>query len=339
MINVALAGQYPKANDKNSDGTLERFRKALPADQFAITLYETEEEFNSIKDAEVLILRNFEIKEAQDFLTFVGRNPNLKLICRWGVGVDCINLEEAGKRGIAACNTPGANAESVAQLVLMEMLAIGRRLVCHIEQLADGNWSRNDYINNSWTLQNKVVGIIGCGNIGRNIAHKVQMCGASVIYYDVFRMSKEREKELNLTYMELDDVIRNADVLTLHVPLTKENEHLINKERLAMMKKGAILINASRGGVVDDNALYHAVENGHLLGAGLDVVEREPLPDRDPMLHNPNILVTPHIGGNVTDIGDNIIPMIVQSIQDYAAGTPAKDIHYCANKPYLKDAK
>lgn len=324
MINVALAGQYP-------EDTLGRFRAALPEDQFAITLYASKEEFDSIKGAEILILRNFDADKA-----FMVRNPELRLICRWGVGFDCIDIKEAGKRGITACNTPGANAESVAQLVIMEMLTIGRRLVCHIQQLAQGNWSRNDYINNSWTMDHKVVGIIGAGNIGRNVARKAQAFGATTQYYDVFRLPEEREKELGLTYKPLAEIIATSDLITLHVPLTEENFHMIGEKEIATMKKGAILINASRGGIVDDEAVFEAVESGKLLGAGLDVVENEPLPRRDPLLHNPNILVTPHIGGNVTDIGDNIIPMIVQSIQDYAAGTPAKEIHYCVNKQFLK---
>ena len=141
------------------------------------------------------------------------------------------------------------------------------------------------------------------------------------------------EREYNLTYKPLKELIKNSDIITLHIPLTEENHHIIGKTEIAMMKDGAIIINTARGGLVDDQALVEAVNSGKLAGAGLDVVENEPLPANDPLLCNPNVIVTPHIGGGTADIGDVIIPILVKDIEDCVAGE--KVIHI-VNKKYLR---
>lgn len=314
MINITLAGTYPAH-------TYEKLRAQLPADRFALTAVDTQEKYGAMTDAEIMILRIFKAPEA-----VIRRNPDLKMIMRWGAGYDSVDIEAAGRQGVLVTNTPGANAGAVSELAVMLMLATGRRLLCHTADLRAGVWSKNTYINSSFCLNNKLVGIIGGGNIGRQVAGKVQAFGARVQYYDAFRLPEEVEEQFRMTYVPLEQLLASSDVISLHVPLLESTRHIIGREQLQRMKEGAILINTARGGLVDDDALLEAVRTGRLSGAGLDVVEREPLSAGDPLLDEPNIIVTPHIGGGTADIGDAIIPMLVQDILDYAAGARPRHI-------------
>ena len=164
------------------------------------------------------------------------------------------------------------------------------------------------------------------------VAKKAQAFGAVTRYYDPFRLSPEMEQQWQLSFEPLEELLATSDIITLHVPLTEENHHMIGAREIAAMKDGAILINTSRGGLVDDKALAKAVRSGKLSGAGLDVVEEEPLPACHELLSDPNIIVTPHIGGGTADIGDVIIPMLTEDIKALADGrTPA----HVVNKEYM----
>ena len=218
------------------------------------------------------------------------------------------------------CNTPGANANAVSELTVLLMLAIGRKLFCHQLDVRAGKWSKNTYLNSSRTLNHKVVGIVGGGNIGRQVARKVQAFGASVLYYDVFRLKPDLEEAFQMKFVSLDELLQQSDVVSVHVPLLDSTKNIISAEKIAKMKQGAILINAARGGLVDEKALVAAINAGKLAGAGIDCVAHEPLQSNDPLLSNPNILVTPHVAGGVGDIGDEIIPMLVANMQHLKAG-------------------
>ena len=303
MTNVILAGQYPA----HTFETLQELLKDLPVTLKAV---DTPEAYEAMTDAEIMILRIFKAPEA-----VIARNPNLKMIMRWGAGFDSVDIEAAGKRGILVTNTPGANADAVSELAVLLMLAVGRKLLCHTACLRKGVWSKNDFINSSFTLMNKTVGILGAGNIGRKVAQRVQAFGAKTVYYDPFRLSEEREKAFHLKYMSLDELLPVCDVITLHLPLTDDTKHLIDGAAIEKMKPGAIVINTARGGLVDDCALFQAVQSGKLLGAGLDGVEREPLQPDDELFTNDNIIVTPHVGGGTADIGEAIMPMLVEDIR------------------------
>lgn len=215
------------------------------------------------------------------------------------------------------------------------MLAVGRKLLCHTESLSSGVWSKSTYLNSSFCIHGKLVGIVGGGNIGRQVAAKVQAFGAQVQYFDPFRLPAEMEERLNMRYVPLPELIETSDIITLHVPLLDSTRHIIGEKELAAMKTGAILINTARGGLVDDRALAEAVRSGKLAGAGLDGVENEPLPADDDLLKDPNIIVTPHIGGGTADIGDIIIPMLIEDLKTFAGGGLPQHI---ANKQYLKQA-
>ena len=322
MTKVILAGQYPVH-------TFEKLSEMLKGQPVDLRAVDTSEAYEAMTDAEIMILRIFKAPEA-----VIARNPKLKMIMRWGAGFDSVDIESAGKRGILVTNTPGANADAVSELAVLLMLAVGRKLVCHTDCLRRGDWSKNEFINSSFTLMNKTVGILGAGNIGRKVAQRVQAFGAKTLYYDPYRLSEEREKAFNLTYLPLDEPLSACDIVTLHLPLTEETRHLIDADAIERMKPGAILINTARGGLVDDNALFAAVQSGKLQGAGLDVVEREPLKPDDELFTNDNIIVTPHVGGGTADIGEAILPMLVEDIRRYLSG---ENPLFVVNRQYLSE--
>ena len=215
---------------------------------------------------------------------------------------------------------------------IMLVLAVGRKLLCHHESLRQGEWSKNTFLNSSYSLNNKIVGIIGAGNIGRQVAKRVQAFGAKTQYYDEFKLTPAMETEFSLPYVTFEELIKTSDIITLHIPLTDQTKHIIGAKELERMKPGAIVINTARGGLVDDCALAAAVRDGRLRGAGLDGVEREPLSPDDELLQDPNIIVTPHVGGGTADIGDVILPMLAQDIRDFADGN---DVKHVVNREYL----
>ena len=320
MTKVVLAGQYPAH-------TYEKLCALLQDQPVEVKAVDTPEAYDAMTDAEIMVLRIFKAPRE-----VIERNPNLKMIMRWGAGFDSVDIEAAGKRGILVTNTPGANADAVSELAVLLMMAVSRKLVCHTDCLRRGDWSKNEFINSSFTLMNKTVGILGAGNIGRKVARKVQAFGANTIYYDPFRLSEEREKEFSLQYYPLEELLPLCDIITLHLPLTDETKHLIDAAAIEKMKTGAILINTARGGLVDDHALFEAVQSGKLLGAGLDGVEREPLQPDDELFTNDNIIVTPHVGGGTADIGEAILPMLVEDIRLYLSGVGPK---FVVNRQYL----
>lgn len=320
MLKVVLAGTYPAH-------TFEKLRTLLPEEDFELKAVDTPEKYEVMTDAEIMILRIFKAPRE-----VIERNPKLKMILRWGAGFDSVDIEAAGKRGILVTNTPGANANAVSELAILLMLAVGRKLLCHTECLKKGEWSKNTFLNSSFCLNNKLLGIVGAGNIGRQVAVKAQAFGANVQYYDPYRLSEEMEKKFHLTYVPLEELIRTSDVISLHVPLTEQTHHMLGEKEIAAMKDGAIIINTARGGLIDDHALAEAVKRGKLGGAGLDGVENEPLEPGDELLLEPGIVVTPHIGGGTADIGDVIMPMLAEDIIDYAKN---KKVKHVVNQKYL----
>ena len=317
---VALVGNYPS-------GTLEQFQELFKQEPIRFCTAETAEQYAALTDADCIIMRGYPITEDD-----MARNPSLKLICRWGTGYDSVNIEAAGKCGIAVCNTPGANACAVSEHTAALMLALLHNIVQHTYSLRAGIWSKNLYADRTFTLKDRLVGIVGGGNIGRRVAHEVQSFGAEVQYYDVFRLSEEMEQKCQMKYVPLEELLRTSDLVSLHVPLTAENHHMIAKPQFDMMKRGAYLINTARGGLVNEKDLIDAVQSGQLSGAGIDCLETEPFEPDDPILKCPNIIVTPHVGGTSADIGNAIIPMLVENLHNLLDNKPYS---YVVNKSFL----
>ena len=207
---------------------------------------------------------------------------------------------------------------------------MNRKVLGYWNNVQQGNWDRGAFA--SLSLNHKTVGIVGGGNIGRRVAALVQALGAQVIYYDAFRLAPEREQELHMTYVSLDELVERADLVSLHAPLLDSTRHIIGAEQLSRMKPTACLVNTARGGLVDDSALLQALQKGQLAGAGLDCVEDEDSPVTKDLMATPNVLITPHIGGSTADLADAMIPTIAQIIQTLAEGGELNNV---VNREYL----
>ncbi len=229
---------------------------------------------------------------------FIDAAKNLKVIGRAGVGLDNVDVEYAKSKGIKVLNTPGATSISVAELVIGLILAVMRKIAYADREMRHGKWPKKKC--KGIEMYGKTLGIIGIGRIGREVAKRARAFGMKIIYYDVFKLDDRTANELGVEYRDLDDLIGEADVITLHVPLLPETKHMINAERIAKMKDGAIVINAARGGVVDEDALYEALKSGKLYGAALDVYEHEPLKESK-LFELDNIVLTPHIGAQAKE--------------------------------------
>jgi len=223
---------------------------------------------------------------------------NLKVIGRAGVGLDNVDVEYAKSKGIKVLNTPGATSISVAELTIGLLLAVMRKIAYADREMRNGAWPKKKC--KGIEMYGKTLGIIGIGRIGREVAKRARAFGMKVLYYDVFKISEEQAREFGVEYRDLDALLAESDVVSLHVPLVPETKHLINRERIEKMKDGAILINASRGGTVDEEALYESLKSGKLYGAALDVYESEPLKESK-LFELDNIVLTPHIGAQAKE--------------------------------------
>ncbi len=249
---------------------------------------------NHVRDLDAIIVRSATKVRKE----MIDAAEKLKAIGRAGVGLDNIDVEYAKSKGIKVINTPGATSISVAELTIGLILAVMRKIAYADREMRNGAWPKKKC--KGIEMYGKTLGIIGIGRIGREVAKRARAFGMKVIYYDVYRPDESTERELDIEFRELDALVSEADVITLHLPLTPETKHLINKERIEKMKDGAIIINAARGGIVDENALYEALKSGKLYGAALDVYENEPLKESK-LFELDNIVLTPHIGAQAKE--------------------------------------
>ncbi|MFQ5538290.1 MAG: phosphoglycerate dehydrogenase [Gemmatimonadota bacterium] len=224
--------------------------------------------------------------------------PELRVVGRAGVGVDNIAMEAATERGIAVINAPAGNTVSAAELTLALILAMARRVPAADASVRRGEWARARFKGHE--LRGRTLGLLGAGRIGGEVARRARAFGMRVMAYDPY-LTEERAEELRVERADLERVVAEADILSLHVPLTDDTRGLMNSERLARMKKGAYLVNVARGGVVDEDALVHALTSGHLAGAALDVYAAEPLPEDSPLREAPNLILTPHLGASTAE--------------------------------------
>jgi phosphoglycerate dehydrogenase-like enzyme len=223
--------------------------------------------------------------------------PNLKLIQKLGIGVDTIDLEAARRGGIAVCNMPGANTRAVAELTLLLMLATLRRLTELHAQTSEGRgWSLDFHsLDNLGELGGRTVGLIGFGAVGKCLTPMLRGIGANVIYAARSGRTLPANNDAAATQVAFKELLSSADVVSLHLPLTPDTAGMMNAAAFSSMKRGAILINTARGGLVDEAALLFALTSGQLRGAGLDVFASEPVAGENPLLKLSNVVVTPHL--------------------------------------------
>lgn len=263
----------------------------------------------ALADAKALLVRSG-TKVTDEVM---GWAPGLLLVGRAGTGVDNIDMEAASRRGIVAMNTPDANSIAAAEQTLALLMALMRNIVPAAVSLSAGRWERSKFLGAE--LAGKTLGVVGFGRIGREVARRARACDMTILAYDPF-VSEELARQCEARLVPLAELFATADIVTLHLPVTKTTRHLVNAERLAGMKKGARLINCARGGLVDEAALLAALESGHLAGAALDVFEAEP-PGDNPLLKRPDVVATPHLGASTREAQQNVSTELARQVCDY----------------------
>ncbi len=321
MKNLVIAGPY---NPAVKEILINNF-----SDTYSLTFVIKQEELLKVPQAEYLILRTLRVGRPE-----LDAMPNLRYIQRWGAGYDTIDIRAAGERGVTVANFAGVNAPAVAEQALLLMLAVNRNLLIIDKSLRRGEWIKVSIEKTSYMLAGKRVGVIGAGSIGKILGGFVRALGGHVQYYDIRRLPSRLEEEQGFTYADLETLFRTSDVISLHVPLSDSTRYMINKDSIALMKRNVVIVNTSRGGIINEADLYQALVDGRVAGAGLDCFETEPVtPGSMPFAGLDNVVLSCHIGGNTADI----VLMIAEKIPDLvnAFDKGELDTKYIVNEQYL----
>ncbi len=262
-----------------------------------------------IKDYDGLAIRSATKATAK----LIEAAPRLRVIGRAGIGVDNVDVPAATKRGIIVMNTPFGNSITTAEHAIALMFAAARQLPAADASTQAGKWEKNRFMGAEITA--KTLGIIGCGNIGSIVAERAIGLKMKVIAFDPF-LSEERAKQLGVERVELDELFRRADVITLHTPLTEKTKNIIDAAAIEKMKKGVYIINCARGGLVDEDALAAALKSGKVAGAGVDVFVTEPA-EKSVLFGLPNVVCTPHLGASTTEAQENVAIQVAEQMADY----------------------
>jgi len=259
-------------------------------------------------------------------------SDKLKVIGRAGVGLDNVDVEAASKKGVVVMNAPTGNTISTAEHAFGLMMALSRNIPMANQSVKQGKWDRKKFM--GVELYGKVLGIIGLGRIGTEFAKRAQAFEMKVIAYDPF-LSKEKAKSLNVESVDLDTLLKNSDYITMHTPLTEETKHLIDEKAFRKMKKGVRIINAARGGIVDEKALAKYIKSGKVGGAALDVYESKAKPPMDsPVVDVDEVVTTPHLGASTEEAQVNVAIDIAKCVSDALLG---KGYRNAANVPAVEE--
>ncbi len=267
-------------------------------------------------------------------------NPNLKVVVRHGAGYDALDVKACHDNGVQTLYAPVANSTSVAETALLLILECSRNVT-----LLHNTWVQDYYKAklkiHKTTLNGKTVGIIGCGNIGSRLAVRALAMEMNVLAYDPYKKAEEFPEGVEVV-RDLDRIFKESDYVSLHVPNTPITKNMVNKERLAMMKPTAFLINTARGACVVEEDLYEACKNGTIAGAGLDAIRKEPVDPENPLLTLDNVIIYPHIGGNTVEAAHRASYFAAMGVQEVYEGKeptwPIPDIDY-ATAPTYEDVK
>ena len=272
------------------------------------------EKVNRAKEADILINSRGMVNWTTPVLRQL---PKLQMITTCSIGTDMIDLQVAKELGVVVCNQPGRTAPVVAEHAFGLMFALAKRTAFHTAEIKAGRWNRIDNI----FLRNKILGIVGTGNTGSEMIKLGQAIGMDVIAW-TFHPSQEKADRLGIQYVSFEQLLQTADVISLHVKLTDESRHLIDKQELELMKQGALLINCARGEVVQTDALVEALDAGRLSGAGIDVYDQEPPPSDYPLLTCKQVILTPHCADMTPEGVDLLNQGAVNNIIAYLEGHP-----------------
>jgi len=241
-------------------------------------------------------------------------SPRLRVVSRYGVGVDRVDLAAARARGVVVCNTPGANSQAVADLTFGLLLSLARGIPALDRETRKGSWPRSCGVE----LFGKTLGILGLGAVGKAVARRALGFSMKVIAHDPL-MDEDFARANGVVAASFDRVIREADFLSLHMPFTERDRNVISREAMGAMRKGALIVNTARGGLIDEAAAYDLLREGHLGGLGLDVYETEP-PPRSPLFELENVVVTPHTAAHTVEATQAMADMSAQNLIDVLSG-------------------
>jgi D-3-phosphoglycerate dehydrogenase len=278
--------------------------------QITVSIDKPEEIFQEVQNHEIMIIRSA-TKVMKNVIDSALQTGNLNLIIRAGVGLDNIDVDYARSQGISVANTPEASSAAVAELVLAHMLTLARKIVPANLGLRERKWVKKQC--EGIEISGKYLGIIGMGRIGQALAQKASALGMEITYTDVMGPMKVDSK---YKFVSLDELLNKSDFISLHIPANGNGVYLIDKPEFKKMKKSAYLINAARGGLVNEDALLEALNNEEIAGAGIDVYCEEPC-DKISLLQHEKVSVTPHIGASTKEAQARIGQQILKIIEDY----------------------
>ena len=291
-------GIYPLRQEKELDLNIDIKTGLQPEELKAI-----------IANYDVLLVRS-QTKVTRDIIEAA---DNLKLIGRAGVDVDNIDLEAATEKGIIVVNAPDGNTNSAAEHTTAMIFALARHIPQAFITLKEGRWDRKKFV--GVELKNKTLGVIGFGRIGQEVAHRAKGNRMNVIAYDPF-LTAEKAEKAGVDYGSVEDVAKVADFITVHTPLLDSTRHMINEDIFNVMKDGVRIVNCARGGIIDEEALYNAIESGKVAGAALDVMEEEPFVGNR-LLDLPQVIATPHLGASTVEAQESVAVDVSNDILSY----------------------
>lgn len=282
-----------------SDFGLQQLTRAEDVEVAKITGPSEEELISIIHSYDALLVRS----QTKVTKRIIEAGVRLQVIGRAGVGVDNIDLDAATSRGIVVVNAPDGNKVTTCEHTIAMMMSLARHIPQAYTKTVAGQWDRKSFL--GVELRNKTLGVLGLGRIGIEVAKCAAAFGMNVIGYDPF-LSEERADKLGIKLKTVDTIIRTADFITVHTPLTNETHHMISKPQFDVMKRGMRIINCARGGIIDESALVKALDEGIVAGAAFDVFEHEPPAPDHPFLRHPKIIVTPHLGASTVEAQENL---------------------------------
>jgi D-3-phosphoglycerate dehydrogenase / 2-oxoglutarate reductase len=264
----------------------------------------------AIADADALIIRS----ATQVTAEVIAAGKQLAVIGRAGIGVDNVDVGAATARGIVVMNTPGGNTVTTAEHAIALLVALARHIPQATASMKSGKWDKKSFV--GMELYNRTLGVIGLGNIGRIVAQRARGLGMKVVAYDPF-LSVDAAAKLEVELLDLDSLLARSDALSVHVPRTADTAGLLGRAAFAKARPGVLVVNAARGGIVDEDALLEALESGAVGGAALDVFEEEPPPKDHPLVAHPRVICTPHLGASTEQAQVNVSIAVAEQVRDY----------------------
>jgi D-3-phosphoglycerate dehydrogenase len=297
-------------SDKLSDSGLHVLRSATGIETDYRPGLSEQELADVIGEYDALIIRSGSKVTAK----VLERAEGLQVIGRAGIGVDNVDVPAASRKGVVVMNTPTGNAVTTAEHAISLLMSLARKIPVATASVKNGKWEKTKF--EGTEIAGKTLGIIGMGNIGRIVADRAQGLKMDVIAFDPL-LSADRAASLGIELVSLDGLFERADFITIHAPLTPETKNLIGENSIKKMKKGVMIVNAARGGIVDERALANAIAEGHVAGAALDVFVKEPVEADNPLLKLDNVVVTPHLGASTAEAQDRVAKEIAEQVVEY----------------------